>query len=826
MSGIDRNDFNERLRRIEAERRGIATPPPLPGAHPAADPLIRTIPRRRGWGLPVVLLIAVLGLGALAAYRFAPITRGYLDVVRFLPEWRAHMARRMAPPAEEALPAGADGPPLRGDAPAPASAEAGRAEAARGEAGRAGTGLLRPALNGYRPVAAARTTERMGLLVGDEHAVGADLAVMPLSAITTDPRPTGPGTPVASVTPFAANQDCHLRGLRPGERLVNVNVQYATREAPVQLLRPRRMVRQLIDGLEDTLLKGRPVQGLDLEHGLTGVIDVYLTDTSAPLYLALQSPARNRLWVLHAAPGVKLAHVALIGQGASAVAGDLGAASIEAIRAEEFGFSTDTEMLGRVVRRRPECMPLPYQKPDESWGAWAAAEQGNTMDGNMLYAQSQGYEVYAKWFSAELPSGPEANLIRAAGASAVLVGPVPAQPLAPAGPADGLAIRLAGAELAVTGDPATRAAGVEARYREMLTRAAGRDLAQVIPPERVFDQPAPPAPQIAPPKAGLMGRALGIDSFTRDPNLRLLDPLSSSDARRVTFEGSLAFADLLAPGEAEPPEDERLLYALLRAPRQIETHCAETVSEIALRCRIDDYRVWLTAAPEPETEATGFTERFKFDDPRPAAAAAPRQGSAKWQTARDGQSAPGARDPRVKPGGAKWQSAPEGGASAPDTAAPDTAAPDTAAPQTGGAPEAAADAAPDAPEPLPIVRYRVTFGYAPNYPITGREIDPGATGYGFVSGFLPDTNLAHRYDTPEARRAYLRHLRAICDVLRAEYGACLVEAANFAPEEPTRFQGGARTHAAGWVSVFAADNPFMRQQVEARIEALAAEMAP
>ncbi len=115
---------------------------------------------------------------------------------------------------------------------------------------------------------------------------------------------------------------------------------------------------------------------------------------------------------------------------------------------------------------------------------------------------------------------------------------------------------------------------------------------------------------------------------------------------------------------------------------------------------------------------------------------------------------------------------------------------------------------------------RADFAYVPNYTIGNVERIRGGD---FISAFLPDENEDNTYQTPEERRAFLVRLKDICDLLRPEYGNCLIGTAGFNLDGPARFIGGTRASAAGWVEVYMPDNPFEERNFQERAEAVFAE---
>jgi len=88
--------------------------------------------------------------------------------------------------------------------------------------------------------------------------------------------------------------------------------------------------------------------------------------------------------------------------------------------------------------------------------------------------------------------------------------------------------------------------------------------------------------------------------------------------RRVNVTTEFHLTDLLQDGEAMPPQDLRLTYAMMRAPNAMMSYCADTVIEIASKCGVhktevrelqdDNYQIRTTFAYIPNYQI-GTVER-------------------------------------------------------------------------------------------------------------------------------------------------------------------------------------------------------------------------
>lgn len=437
---------------------------------------------------------------------------------------------------------------------------------------------------------APRVTGRMGYEYGADYAVAATGEAVPVDAIfSVNPAAAeNPQTP--KVEMFAANADCTLRRPQAGEKLVNVNVFGSFVEAPVRVLQDDVVIDMLTTAAKDVVNEGKSFDDMAIDRGTVSGIDVYVTDTSAPLYLMLQTVSDDMMWTIHAAPGVQIAHVAMIADQTSAVAGNIGDATIEALRTSDYGH-THEQFHSRRTADDYTCMTMPFQKPNEIWGAWEGSKGGNTMDGNLLFGQTNGYDAYAHWYRGVLGQEPDSNQVIAASAPAVLVGPQPAEPLSAVDAAVGT-VHLLQADYVISGTAEEREAKTLALYHDLLTAAAGRDPKTVMPPSRVLvADPAAVATEATEPAAdggGLLGLLAG-GSILKAPTFT--DFGNSSVRLESSVQQSLSFAALLAEGEAMPRDALLPLYALLRTPRATERFCADTLAEFARSCVVEKVAV-------------------------------------------------------------------------------------------------------------------------------------------------------------------------------------------------------------------------------------------
>lgn len=280
----------------------------------------------------------------------------------------------------------------------------------------------------------------------------------PITAI----RPEIPAT----VAPIAPLDTCTPRRPAPNETIVNVQVNFGGPPTGVHALSKAELAKQTMEWIgriqsrQSDLdymprSKGNPVESKT----------VVLTDTSAPLYLILQS-SDPTLWNVQAAPGVEIAHVAMVGRPGMGFHGPAGDYGIDPIL-----ISAD-------------CAAYPARAPAPHWDLYerpGALNSSNDYEGKA----EERHRAYTTWFEATFGIPSEQGAIGAWEASHVFAGPVPATPF-PYFPMEGAIIRAVPAEHMYHGSEEQIAAALRDDIRRLGTAAAGGDLSilQPAPKER------------------------------------------------------------------------------------------------------------------------------------------------------------------------------------------------------------------------------------------------------------------------------------------------------------------------------------------------------
>ena len=192
------------------------------------------------------------------------------------------------------------------------------------------------------------------------------------------------------------------------------------------------------------------------------VVNVVLTDETAPLYLVLQASARQVLWNLHATPGVVVDQIVLVGNPGQAV----------------HPLTADTPVT--MLPIGPDCAPQPWRDTSAYWAKYPnrAAESGD-------YAEkAAGYhETYNLWFQSKFGQSFEPGTVGAWVASHVLVGPLPtsAESRATYRPLTNATIVAHEGPVLYVSPQRVREADVAARRHALALAAAGGDLGDVNP---------------------------------------------------------------------------------------------------------------------------------------------------------------------------------------------------------------------------------------------------------------------------------------------------------------------------------------------------------
>ena len=257
---------------------------------------------------------------------------------------------------------------------------------------------------------------------------------------------------------------------------MGVRIENALLPGPLHTFSDAQMVGQVLQNVEAVTQDGADIATDMALAGTKTSLDVFLTDTSAPLYLVLQNMGDGIVWNLHAAADVSIAHVALIGADFSGVANLPADTSVEALLVSDFlpPYQNGADDAPR------DCMIRPWRTPQSDWIGSLKSEAGSLTDRNLMLSYSKGYAAYDRWYTQTLGVNARANTVTARDAAHVLLGPVPETPLSYR-PLTGQDIQMVETDHLMTGDFETRIAAVAALQDDLLRAAVGGDISALDP---------------------------------------------------------------------------------------------------------------------------------------------------------------------------------------------------------------------------------------------------------------------------------------------------------------------------------------------------------
>lgn len=284
-------------------------------------------------------------------------------------------------------------------------------------------------------------------------------------------------TTVGTITPIIRNAQCNLRPPQSDEKILGVRLENALLPAPLYALSNEQLADQLLMNVEAVTQEGAdPMRDMPLS-GRKAVLDIFITDTSAPLYLVLQNMGPGIVWNLHPGPDVNITHVALVGSDFSGVANLPADATIEGLLVSDF---VPPHQYGADDTRR-ECMIRPWRNPQPDWIGTVKSEAGSLVYQNQMYSYAKGYEAYNRWYTEKLGQDAGANTVTIRDAAHVLLGDAPAEPITYR-PLAGAEIHLMETDYLYVGDATSRDSAAEKLHNDLLTAAIGGGLSALNPP--------------------------------------------------------------------------------------------------------------------------------------------------------------------------------------------------------------------------------------------------------------------------------------------------------------------------------------------------------
>lgn len=297
-----------------------------------------------------------------------------------------------------------------------------------------------------------------------------------LSAIAANVSLPNDETQIGQIIPFDRNASCMLRKPLATEAVVNVRIENGLLPTPIQAFSAAALSDQLMQNVTAVTQNGQAYDHSAQVDGTLTAVDVFLTDSSAPLYLVLQNMGPGVLWNIHTGPDVDVAHVAIIGTQISGLANISDATTFDALLVSDF---VTPYAIGDDDQTR-DCMVRPWRNPQADWLGFQAAAAGDTYVTAQMQSYTQGYAAYNTWFTDTFGIDASTEVITAKETAHVLHGPPPVDPLRYR-PLDGQDIHLMRTDHIITGNDDARAKTVASLHDQTLLAAVAGDVSRLNP---------------------------------------------------------------------------------------------------------------------------------------------------------------------------------------------------------------------------------------------------------------------------------------------------------------------------------------------------------
>ncbi len=232
---------------------------------------------------------------------------------------------------------------------------------------------------------------------------------------------------------FDRNTRCEFRAPKRSEKFYSVNLDYGLIKTQVRAFSDTEVVSKLKAfikwNMNFSYTRNAKLEKY-LVSGKINAVDVFVTDTTAPVYLVLQSFDVPVIWNVHTAENVKIAHIAVNSPGASGVVLPVQNTPVEAINFKDFLISDKGNSSQRNAANKNSatfCDARPWRKPKEHWVQWIKADRSDGPYRNQRDTFFEKARAYDKWFRTVFGQGAEENLTEAEAAAHVLLGPLPKQ---------------------------------------------------------------------------------------------------------------------------------------------------------------------------------------------------------------------------------------------------------------------------------------------------------------------------------------------------------------------------------------------------------------
>ncbi|MEL7460843.1 MAG: hypothetical protein AAFX45_01580 [Pseudomonadota bacterium] len=280
-----------------------------------------------------------------------------------------------------------------------------------------------------------------------------------MAGVPMRPEPEYPAAVVATQTA----DGCIPPAVATGQKLAKVQIFEAEMPSGYHAVSDRDLADGAAKYLRDLQQTRDPAK--ERPSGQTRpapVVNVVITDDSAPLYLVLQAATRPVVWNLHAAPTVKVEQIVLIGNPGQAV----------------HPLSPDTPITMLAIG--PDCAPQPW--PDTT-GYWEVYTSPGIDSGDYREQSAERYARYNDWFASAFGEAAHPGTSGAWISAHMLVGPLPAaaETRPQYRPLTGATIVAHEGPLLYVSPRLERQADIAARRHALAVAAAGGDLSVVNP---------------------------------------------------------------------------------------------------------------------------------------------------------------------------------------------------------------------------------------------------------------------------------------------------------------------------------------------------------
>ncbi len=310
----------------------------------------------------------------------------------------------------------------------------------------------------------------LGPILASPDVASASGELFDLASITGNIALPTDDTQIGNTIPFDRNVSCTLRKPLATENLVNIRVENGLLPTPVQAFSAQALSDQLMQNITAVTQDGQAYDHDAQVNGNLTSIDVFLTDNTAPLYLALQNMGPGIIWNIHAAPDVTVAHVALISSHISGVTNIADTTTVDGVLVSDF---VAPYAAGDDDQIR-DCMIRPWRNPQPDWTGVQRAAAGDASISAQMHSYSTGYAAYNAWFTDTLGVDAATDVLTIRDAAHLLHGPQPTEPIAYK-PLAGQDIHLMRTDHIITGDTNTRSDAVAQLHQQTLLAAvAGR----------------------------------------------------------------------------------------------------------------------------------------------------------------------------------------------------------------------------------------------------------------------------------------------------------------------------------------------------------------